>query len=95
MNVTFEPMPREDVLGHLGPHWPPAPGSTVVRVLNPVDVTNGAITVREADDKPGVTWWVVDGLLVPQGAGPAVLLPGCALETVPEPAASAPPLDTP
>lgn len=92
MRVTYTLMPRDEVLGCLGPHWPPVPGALVVRVRSLADVTHGALSIHEDDDRPGTTWWVVDGLIVPQDAGPPPLLPGDQPETVPEPAVDAPPL---
>lgn len=93
MRITYTPMPREDVLTVLGPHWPAQPGATVARVAAVVDITHGAVAVHDTDGQPGMTWWAVDGLIVPQDAGPPPYLPGCPLETLPEPAAESPPLD--
>ncbi|MGD1220002.1 hypothetical protein AB9Q10_16415 [Streptomyces krungchingensis] len=92
MKITYVPMPREDVLAVLGPHWPAHPGARVARLGDVVAVTHGAVAVHEGDG-PGTTWWAADGLIVPQGAGPAPQLPGCPMETLPEPAAASPPLD--
>ena len=92
MKVSFTPMPRDEVVGYLGPHWPPAPGAVVTRVRSLAQVTDGAFTIHEADDRPGTTWWAVDGLIVPQDAGPPPLLPGDQPERIPEPAVDAPPL---
>jgi len=92
MKVTFTPLPREEVLAALGRHWPPAPGTTVIRHGYLAEVTTGALAVHEDDDRPGTTWWVVDGVIPPQDAGPAPLLPGDRPETVPASAVDAPPL---
>lgn len=92
MRVTFTLMPREDVLPVLGPHWPPAPGAAVVRHRYLADVTHGALSVHQDDEQPGTAWFVLDGLIVPQDAGPPPLLPGDQLETVPAPAVDTPPL---
>lgn len=92
MRITHTPMPRADVLAVLGPHWPAPPGATVARVGAVVAIDHGAVAVHETDGQPGTTWWAVDGLIVPQDAGTAPILPGCPMDTVPEPAADAPPL---
>lgn len=92
MRVTFTELPREEVLAALGPHWPARPGSVVVRHRYLVNVTTGALTIHEDDDRPGTTWFVVDGLVVPQDAGPPPTLPDDEPETVPEPTVDAPPL---
>ena len=89
--ITFIPLPRDEVISYLGRSWPARPGATVERVLSVPDATDGALAVRPDGDRPGTTWWVVDGLIVPQDAGPPPLLPGCPLETLPAPAAGSPP----
>lgn len=96
MRITYTPMPREDVLTSLGPHWPPLPGALVAKLGAIVEVSHGAIAVHDDEEqpgRPGYTWWVVDGLIVPQDAGPAPALPDCPLETVPAPAEESPPID--
>lgn len=90
MKVTYTELPRDEVVAALGPHWPPRPGVTIVRIR--AAITNGAAAVHGVNAKPGCTWWVVDGLIVPQDAGPPPQLPGSQLVTVPQPAADAPPL---
>lgn len=92
MRVTYTELPRDEVLTALGPHWPPRPGTAVVRHRYLVNVTDGALTVREDDDRPGTTWFVVDGLIVPQDAGPPPYFPGDQAETVPDPTPATPPL---
>lgn len=92
MKITHTPMPREDALAALGPYWPPRPGAVVARVLALAAVDHGALSVHGDDGQPGTAWWVVDGLIVPQDAGPAPYLPGCSRETVPDPADASPPL---
>ncbi|MFF7561962.1 hypothetical protein ACFZB4_18565 [Streptomyces pseudovenezuelae] len=92
MRITYTELPREEVLVALGPHWPAQPGATVALIGERVAVTNGAVAVHDADDQPGTTWWAIDGLIIPQDAGPPPNLPGCSLETVPEPAVDHPPL---
>ncbi|NUS27530.1 MAG: hypothetical protein HOV92_25330 [Streptomyces sp.] len=92
MRITHTPTTREDALTALGPHWPARPGAVVARIGAAVAIEHGAVSVHDADDQPGTAWWAVDGLIVPQDAGPAPALPGCPLETVPEPAVDAPPL---
>lgn len=92
MKVTHTPMPRADAVTALGPHWPARPGAAVARVLALATVDHGALTVHGPEGQPGTAWWVVDGLIVPQDAGPAPTLPGCPVETVPEPLPESPPL---
>ncbi|WP_326730234.1 hypothetical protein [Streptomyces phaeochromogenes] len=95
MRITHTPMSRDDALAMLGPHWPPRPGATMARIGSVAAIDHGAVAVHTAEGRPGATWWAVDGLLVPQDAGPPPSLPGCPMQTVPEPAESSPPLDTP
>ncbi|WP_330349274.1 hypothetical protein [Streptomyces sp. NBC_00582] len=90
MRITHVDMQREDVLVALGPHWPAAPGAVVTRI-GALGIEHGAVAVHDTDDQPGTTWWTVDGLIVPQDAGPAPVLPGCPQETAPEPSAESPP----
>lgn len=93
MKVTYTQTSRDEAVTALGPHWPARPGATVALIGETVAVTHGALSVNDADGQPGITWWVADGLIVPQDAGPAPQLPGCRLETVPEPTVDdAPPL---
>ncbi|MGY1500803.1 hypothetical protein ACW4TU_30200 [Streptomyces sp. QTS52] len=94
MKITHTPTTRETAVTALGPHWPPLPGSAVARVLGLAGAVHGALSVHGTDGQPGRAWWVVDGLIVPQDAGPPPTLPGCPVETVPEPAAEpSPPVD--
>lgn len=92
MRITYTELPRDEVLAALGPHWPARPGAVVALVGEVVAITHGAVAVHDATDRPGTTWWAVDGLIVPQDAGPPPSLPGCPLATVHEPAPDAPPL---
>ena len=90
MKVTYTELPRGEVIAALGPHWPPRPGATVARIR--AAITHGAVAVHGVNAKPGCTWWVVDGLVVTQDAGPAPELPAASFETVPQPVVDAPPL---
>jgi hypothetical protein len=92
VKITYTPTSRDEAIGSLGPHWPAPPGATVARVLVLASVDHGSLSVHGDDGQPGMAWWVVDGLIVPQDAGPPPTLPGCPLETVPVPAVDAPPL---
>lgn len=88
--VVYLAMPRDEVIPYLGPKWPPAEGATVLRCPNQAGVTDGAVIVYQVEGKPGTTWWLVDGVIPPQDAGPvdealAALIPESVLET-PEPA---------
>jgi hypothetical protein len=94
VTVTFTQMSREDVVSYLGAAWPAPPGATVERVAFLSDLGHGALSVQTGS-RPGTTWWVVDGLLVPQDAGPLPELEGDELETVPETQPEQPPIDTP
>ncbi|MFI1734044.1 hypothetical protein ACH40E_33490 [Streptomyces acidicola] len=93
MRITHTPMTRDETLAVLGLHWPPRPGALVARIGSVVAIGHGAVAVHDTDGRPGTTWWAVDGLVVPQDAGPPPSLPGCPLETVPEPAVEPPPVD--
>ncbi|MEU6496446.1 MULTISPECIES: hypothetical protein [unclassified Streptomyces] len=90
--VIYTPMSRDEVLSYLGPHWPALAGATVLRITTIADVTDGALSVYPAEGEPGTTWWVVDGLVVPQDAGPPPDLPGEVPETVPESSSDIPPI---
>lgn len=92
MRITYTELPRDEVLVALGPHWPAQPGATVALVGETVSITHGAVAVHHTEDQPGITWWAVDGLIVPQDAGPPPTLPGVLLAEVPAPTADAPPL---
>lgn len=92
MRITYTPLPRDEVLVSLGPHWPPAPGAVVARIGAVVAIDHGAVAIHTAEGLPGMTWWAVDGLIVPQDAGPPPALPGCPVDTVPSPAVDTPPL---
>ncbi|MGY0067720.1 hypothetical protein ACWZEH_13010 [Streptomyces sp. QTS137] len=91
MRVTYTELPRDEVLAQLGPYWPAPPGARIALIGEIVAVTHGAVAVHDSDDRPGTLWWAVDGLIVPQGAGPPPELPGCPVATVPDPAPDTPP----
>lgn len=89
MSVSYIPLAREEVVSYLGPAWPPAADATVLRVPTEPGVTDGAVVVYAIEGRPGVTWWLVDGIVPPQEAGPvdeqlAAQVPGSELVT-PEP----------
>ncbi|MET9098298.1 hypothetical protein [Streptomyces antibioticus] len=90
MRITHVDMDREDVLASLGPYWPPLPGALVTRIAA-LGIEHGAVAVHNADGQPGTTWWAIDGLVVPQAAGPAPDLPGCPQEWTPQQDNTAPP----
>lgn len=91
MRITHVPLPREEAVRYLGACWPPQPGALVTRV-GAVGIDHGAVAVHLVDDEPGTTWWAVDGLIVPQDAGPIPELPDCPRETVPEQTPPQPPI---
>lgn len=96
VTVTVFDLPRDLVVGLLGAAWPPAPGSTVVRIDPAAGVTDGGISIYETPGRPGVTWWLVDGVIPPQGAGAggeelAALIPGAVAELIPIPEPESPP----
>lgn len=94
MRITYTPLPREEVLAALGPHWPPQPGAPIVCVGDVIGFTHGAVAVHDNEDRPGTTWWAIDGLIVPQDAGPPPAVPGCPTDTVPAPETEhSPPVD--
>lgn len=95
-DITLIALPRDGVLAALGPAWPPPPGAVIVRIAEGSEVVDGAVVVYETPGQPGVIWWLVDGVVPPQGAGPggdalAALIPGATTETVPDPAPDNPP----
>lgn len=94
--VVYVSMPRGQVIPYLGPAWPPAEGSTVLRCPAPAGGTDGAVIVYETEGMPGTTWWLVDSVIPPQDAGPvgeqlAALIPESVLETVPTTPPDTPP----
>ncbi|MEU0157934.1 hypothetical protein ABZ154_03575 [Streptomyces sp. NPDC006261] len=96
--VTVFDLPRDLVVGLLGAAWPPAPGSTVVRIDPAAGVTDGGISVYTTPGRPGTTWWLVDGVIPPQGAWVggevlAALIPGAVAELIPVPEPEPPPHD--
>ena len=94
MTVTFTQMTREDIVSYLGTSLPAQPGAVVEHVAFLTDLAHGALAVQTGN-QPGTTWWVVDGRIVPQDAGPIPELDGDLLETVPESQPETPPIDTP
>lgn len=96
MTITVLALPRDQVITSLGPCWPPTPGSVLVRIDPAGGVTDGAVIVYENPGQPGTAWWLVDGVIPPQGAGLggeplAALLPGATVESVPDPSPESPP----
>ncbi|MEU0370639.1 hypothetical protein ABZ070_10300 [Streptomyces sp. NPDC006283] len=86
MTVAYIPIDRTEVVSYLGSSWPPAATATFLRVPTEQGVTDGAVVIHEVEGQPGITWWLVDGIIPPQDAGPvdealAALVPGSALET--------------
>lgn len=90
MTVMFTEMPREDVVSYLGRSYPPAAGSTVERVRFLSETAAGGVSVQSGS-QPGTTWWVVDGVIVPQDAGPLPELEGDELITLPPEEPETPP----
>lgn len=87
--VAYVPLPRADVISYLGPAWPAAVGATILRPPADSGITDGAVAVYETPGQPGLTWWLVDGVVVPQPSGLvdevlAALIPGSVLEVVPD-----------
>ncbi|WP_435252226.1 hypothetical protein [Streptomyces tendae] len=93
MTVTFTEMPREDVVMYLGRAYPPAAGSTTERVRFLSETACGGVGVQTSG--PGTTWWVVDGVIVPQDAGPLPELEGDELITLPVDEPTSPPMTDP
>ncbi|MCI3153228.1 hypothetical protein ELQ39_15955 [Streptomyces sp. GB4-14] len=93
MTVMFTEMPREDVITYLGRAWPAPPGATVERVRFLSEHAHGGVSVQSGS-QPGMTWWVVDGLIVPQDAGPVPRLEGDEVyDLPPDDSPTEPPLD--
>lgn len=90
MTVMFTQMPREDVVTYLDRSYPPAAGSTVERVRFLSETACGGVAVQTSG--PGTTWWVVDGVIVPQDAGPLPELEGDELITLPNEEPTQPPM---
>jgi hypothetical protein len=86
----FTQMPREAVISYLGGRWPARPGSTIERVAFLSETAAGGVSVQEGS-RPGTTWWVVDGWIVPQDAGPLPQLEGDEMRTLPEEEPEQPP----
>ncbi|MFD1832405.1 hypothetical protein ACFSJS_22555 [Streptomyces desertarenae] len=89
MNTFYMAMSRDYVLQQLAHHWPPTPGTPILRLADDVQITDGAAVVYPQPGQPGYSWWVVDRTIPRQEAGTpseelAALLPGSVLETVPE-----------
>lgn len=96
VTVTVFALPHDVVVGLLGPAWPPTPGSTVVRIDPAAGVTDGGVSVYATPGRPGITWWLVDGVIPPQGAWIggdvlAALIPGAVAEYIPIPEPESPP----
>ncbi|WIC88820.1 hypothetical protein SEA_ONIONKNIGHT_13 [Streptomyces phage OnionKnight] len=91
--ITFTEMPREDIVTYLGQAYPPAPGTTVERVRFLSELASGGVGVQTSG--PGTTWWVVDGVIVPQDAGPLPELEGDELITLPPEETTPPPYTDP
>ncbi|MEV5659797.1 hypothetical protein [Streptomyces flaveolus] len=89
MTVMFTQMPREDVISYLGSAWPAQPGATVEPVAFLTETAHGGVSVQT--NGPGVTWWVVDGVIVPQDAGPLPELDGDTVVTLPPEEPQTPP----
>jgi len=92
MTVMFVQMPREDVISYLGPAWPAKPGATVERVAFLSETAHGAVSVQEGS-RPGITWFAVDGVLIPQDAGPLPQLEGDEMRVIPDEQPEEPPID--
>ncbi|MEU6229985.1 hypothetical protein [Streptomyces sp. NPDC047042] len=90
MTITFTVMPRADAVSYLSSRWPAQPGATVEHVAFLSGLAHGALSVQSGS-QPGTTWWVVDGLIVPQDAGPLPELDGDVLETLPPDDPESPP----
>ncbi|MEU3700987.1 hypothetical protein AB0E82_02040 [Streptomyces anulatus] len=96
VTVAVFALPHDVVVGLLGSSWPPAPGSTVVRIDPAAGVTDGGVSVYATPGRPGITWWLVDGVIPPQGAWVggdvlAALIPGAVAEYIPIPEPESPP----
>ncbi|MFF9205143.1 hypothetical protein ACF1AE_25645 [Streptomyces sp. NPDC014986] len=91
MTVMFTQMPREDVVSYLANAWPAPPGSTIERVAFLSEAAHGGVSVQSGS-RPGTTWWVVDGVIVPQDAGPLPELEGDELITLPSEEPETPPI---
>ncbi|MET7560563.1 hypothetical protein ABZS95_10200 [Streptomyces sp. NPDC005479] len=90
MSVTLLALPRDDVAAYLGPAWPVPADAPRLRLPADSGITDGALIVYATPGQPGTTWWVIDGVVPPQDAGPvgeelAALAPGSVLETPPTP----------
>lgn len=88
-DVVYVQLDREQAIQNLGSHWPVPADATVLRCPAPGGVTDGAVVIYERPGRPGVTWWLVDNIIPPQGAGTpdahlASLIPESEL-IVPEP----------
>ncbi|MEU9597150.1 hypothetical protein AB0E06_10095 [Streptomyces sp. NPDC048109] len=90
MTVTFTEMPRADVVMYLDRSYPPAPGSTIERVKFLSETACGGVGVQTSG--PGLMWWVVDGVIVPQDVGPLPELEGDELITLPVDEPTSPPM---
>lgn len=89
-DVTFLTLPRHDVAAYLGPAWPAPADALLLRIPADSGITDGALIIYAIPGQPGTTWWVIDSVVPPQGAGPVgeelvALVPGSVLETPPPP----------
>lgn len=90
MTTTLLPLPREDVVAALGNALPIPATAPVLRVNPAAGVTDGAVIISLDPTRPGALWWLIDGVVPPQAAGPvdeglADLIPGSVLEVPPPP----------
>ncbi|GGS82011.1 hypothetical protein [Streptomyces griseoviridis] len=92
-NIMFTLMPREDVISYLNGSWPAKAGATIERVAFLSETAAGGVSVQSGSE-PGITWWVVDGVIIPQDAGPLPELEGDELITLPPEEPSTPPVGT-
>lgn len=82
MTITFLPIDRDAVLSYLGTAWPARPGTTYERVRFLSEEGHGVLAVQSGS-QPGISWYVVDGVVVPQDAGPPPGLEGDEMITLP------------
>ncbi|TJZ55613.1 hypothetical protein FCH28_09750 [Streptomyces piniterrae] len=88
MPPIYVPLDRDEVVRCLGNRLPPRVGRPVLRVPTDAEVQTGGVCVFPIEGRPGYLYYLLDGLIVEQDAGPvdealAALIPGSVLETVP------------